>query len=99
MKALDESTSLLELATRVSEALRAAGIAAPLAGGAAVSVHSENRYQTRDLDFVTSAANMELTRALAGLGFMHSGRPTMSVFRHDALVSGVPARPTRLRGP
>jgi hypothetical protein len=43
---ITEETSLLELATIVSETLEAEGVTATLAGGAAVSIYSENRYQS-----------------------------------------------------
>jgi murein DD-endopeptidase len=52
---ITETTALIELATLVSEALERAGIVATLSGGAAVSIYSENRYLSEDLDFVTVA--------------------------------------------
>lgn len=75
-------TTLLELAAVVSEALRAAGIVATLSGGSAVTIYSENRYESTDLDFVT-AANLEMLKAaLTPLGFLHSGTPRLLVFEH-----------------
>ncbi len=43
---------LTELAAIVSDALQRVGIVATLSGGAAVSIYTENRYQSEDLDFV-----------------------------------------------
>jgi hypothetical protein len=75
---------MIELAARVSEALEAAGIIATLSGGSAVSVYSDNRYQSEDLDFVTAALLDELGPALEPLGFVHKGSPRLSVFEHPA---------------
>ena len=79
---IDERTSLVKLGTIVSEALEKAGITATLSGGAAVSIYSENRYQSEDLDFVTSALVDDLKIALEPLGFVHTGQPRLSVFDH-----------------
>jgi hypothetical protein len=81
---ISEQTSLPELAALVSEALERAGITATLSGGAAVSIYSENRYLSEDLDFVTAALVNELEHALEPLGFRHKGRPRLSVFEHLA---------------
>lgn len=62
-------TGIEELAAIVSQALEAAGILATLSGGAAVSVHTANAYESADLDFVTSAGRAELEALLAPLGF------------------------------
>ena len=53
----------------MSEALEAAGIPAPLSGGAAMSLYTDNKYLTRDLDFVTSARGNDLKAVLEPLGF------------------------------
>ena len=79
---IDKQTSLLQLAAIVSEALESAGITATLSGGAAVSIYSDNKYQSVDLDFVTAAMVDDLAKALEPLGFVHSGRPRLSVFEH-----------------
>jgi len=78
------TTSLEELAAMVSEALKGHGIVATLSGGAAVSLYTDNRYMSEDLDFVTGALVKELADALESLGFVHSGRPRMSVFKHPS---------------
>lgn len=82
MSPIAPDTTLAELAATVSEALEAAGIVATLSGGAAVSLYSESRYQSSDLDFVTTALRDELEQALAPLGFVHRGSPRLSVFVH-----------------
>ena len=75
-------TSLMELAALVSTALEAAGIVATLSGGSAVSAYTENRYESADLDFVTTALLEDLKPVLEPLGFVHTGRPRLSVFEH-----------------
>lgn len=75
-------TTIIELATIVSEALERAGIVSTLSGGAAVSIYSDNRYQSEDLDFVTVALIDDLKESLEPLGFQHTGTPRLSVFEH-----------------
>lgn len=84
MAEITQETKLTELAAIVSEALQRAGIVATLSGGAAVSIYTENRYQSEDLDFVTIALVDELKAVLEPLGFKHTGRPRLSVFEHPA---------------
>ncbi len=69
MGSIDHTTTLLELATLVAEALERAGIVSALSGGAAVSIYTENEYESHDLDFVTSERNSTIASALAPLGF------------------------------
>ena len=77
-------TTMTELAALVSEELEEAGIVATLSGGSAVSVYTENRYESEDLDFVTTALLEELKPVLEPLGFVHTGSPRLSVFEHPA---------------
>jgi hypothetical protein len=72
---IDKQTSLSELATIVSETLENAGITATLSGGAAVSIYSDNKYESVDLNFVTTALVAELKTALEPIGFVRTGRP------------------------
>lgn len=66
---ISKTTSLSELATIISEALDEAGVTAVLSGGAAVSIYTSNKYQSKDLDFVTSADISSLLEILEPLGF------------------------------
>lgn len=84
MTGVTENTALVEFVALVSEALEDAGIVATLSGGAAVSIYTENRYLSEDLDFVTIAQIDELKSILEPLGFCHTGRPRMSVFDHPS---------------
>ena len=81
---ITRKTTMTELAALVSEALEAAGIVATLSGGGAVSAYTENRYESEDLDFVTTALLEELKPVLEPLGFVHTGSPRLSVFEHPA---------------
>jgi len=72
MKPLSADSTPLEVAVAVSEALERAGIVAPLSGGAAIAIYTDNRYLTKDLDFVTSARGKALTAVLEPLGFTAS---------------------------
>ncbi len=69
MADLDRSSTIEHVAAYVSQTLEAAGIRAPLSGGAAVSIYSENEYASADLDFITSERNQVIAKALAPLGF------------------------------
>ena len=69
MPSINQDTTLEEVAALVSQALVAAGIEATLSGGGAVSIYSANAYQSRDLDFVTSAGVDVIERAITPLGF------------------------------
>lgn len=82
MSSITKDSTLLEVAALVSDALQKAGIAATLSGGSAVSIYTENVYQSKDLDFVTAAMVADLTSALAPLGFRHTGTPRLSQFEH-----------------
>lgn len=67
--AISNETSAVELAVIVSQVLEDAGIAATLSGGGAVTIYTNNNYQSNDLDFVTSERREKLAEALAPLGF------------------------------
>lgn len=69
MSEITEQTSLKELAVLVSRALEEAGVRATLSGGAAVSIYSENQYQSRDLDFVSFEQIKTIGQAIRPLGF------------------------------
>ena len=66
---INKNTSLSELGAIVCEALRDDGIDAFLSGGAVVSIYTENRYQSFDLDFVTIADRRKVHEVMVRLGF------------------------------
>ncbi|SRR5581483_1329515 len=65
---------LKDLACLIYETLKSNGINAILVGGACVSIYSENRYQSYDLDFVTHEELNAIEKALNKLGFKRAGR-------------------------
>ena len=69
MSGIGRQTSAEEIAARVSQALERAGIVATLSGGGAVSIYSHNEYESSDLDFITTARNEAIAKAIAELGF------------------------------
>jgi hypothetical protein len=82
MAEITPNSTLQEVAAIVSSSLEQAGIAATLSGGAAVSIYTDNEYQSKDLDFVTAALVADLSPVLNELGFIHTGVPRMSQFSH-----------------
>ncbi len=74
MGRITASTTIEELAAIVSTTLEAAGIIAVLSGGAVVSIYTNNEYESRDLDFISSASTSRIAAAIAELGFKREGR-------------------------
>jgi hypothetical protein len=66
--------SVKELASLIYETLKKEGIDAVLVGGACVSIYSQNRYQSSDLDFVSYTELKSLEKILAKLKFERVGR-------------------------
>lgn len=66
---ITKNTPIEEVAAIVSQTLKDNGITAVLSGGAAVSIYTHNKYQTGDLDFVTSCHNDRIAAALRPLGY------------------------------
>jgi hypothetical protein len=68
--------NLGELAAYVSDHLTKSGIDVVLSGGGCVSIYSDNRYQSPDLDFIERfhLERKALAIALDKIGFMPNGR-------------------------
>ena len=66
--------SLKDLAGFVSEELRKRGISTVLVGGACVTIYSENRYQSFDLDYVTYEDMKKVRKAFSELGFIQKNK-------------------------
>ena len=60
---------MAEVAAIVSAALEDSHITATLSGGAAVTIFSDNAYESTDLDFVTSESNKVIKQQSLSLGF------------------------------
>jgi len=94
MSEITPKSTLRDVAAIVSSSLEQAGIAATLSGGAAVSIYSDNQYQSKDLDFVTAAMLADVSPVLGALGFVHMGVPRMSQFSHPLVEWYVEFPPT-----
>lgn len=75
MKSVKEMTNA-ELAAFIESGLRERGIDVVLSGGACVSIYSENRYVSMDLDLVNHhfAERREIREAMRAIGFREEGR-------------------------
>jgi hypothetical protein len=93
MVEITHETSLQELAAIISQALERHGIVATLSGGAAVSIYTENRYQSYDLDFVSSAATSMLAKAVEGLGFVEGDAKRLFAHPDSPWLLEFPAGP------
>jgi len=82
MATITATSTLEDVAAIISSSLDRAGIAATLSGGAAVSIYTNNAYQSKDLDFVTAALVADISPVLSELGFIHAGVPRLSQFSH-----------------
>ncbi|HLC03418.1 MAG TPA: hypothetical protein VJK02_10305 [Anaerolineales bacterium] len=65
-----------ELAAFIVSELDKAGIEVVLSGGAAVSIYTDNRYQSPDIDLIETglATHSQIQRAMRALGFQGVGR-------------------------
>lgn len=79
MKINWKNITLEDLAGYLSEELRKDGIDMILVGGACVTIYSNNRYQSYDLDFVTYEDLKKIKKALEKLGF----RQRAKYFLHE----------------
>jgi hypothetical protein len=69
-----KNISLKELAGYVSEELGKRDIDVVLVGGACVTIYSENRYQSYDLDYVTYEDMRKVKKVLQELGFIEKAQ-------------------------
>ncbi|MGE0197984.1 MAG: hypothetical protein AB7N99_04885 [Simkaniaceae bacterium] len=69
-----QQISLEDLAGYISEKLRQKGIDVILVGGGCVTIYSNNRYQSYDLDFVTYEDMSKVRKVLMGEGFKEKNR-------------------------
>ena len=95
MKAIDEM-SRAELGAFVQEHLRGRGIDVVLSGGSCVSIYSQEKYVSMDLDMIHTGLlapkRAELRCAMGDLGFVEKGR----YFKHpnaDLVVEFPPGPP------
>ncbi|MCX6358065.1 MAG: hypothetical protein NT045_09390 [Candidatus Aureabacteria bacterium] len=93
-----ERLTTAELAAIVCDQLDRCGIRATLVGGACVTIYSDNRYISGDLDFVTDASLKELEKPLRALGFVPTGGRHFEHPRCAAFIIDFPAPPLSIGG-
>jgi hypothetical protein len=71
---ISKGSSLEEIATLVCSHLEADGISVVLSGGAAVSIYSDNEYESYDLDFIPIGLARRVDRTMEALGFVRQQR-------------------------
>jgi hypothetical protein len=76
-----QNISIKDLAILVSSELKKHGIDAVLVGGACVSIYSNNKYISGDLDYVSPALTDNIKEALKNIGFFKKGE--FRQFFHD----------------
>jgi hypothetical protein len=64
-----KSIDIKDLAGLVSDTLRQDGIDTVLVGGACVSIYSQNRYMSYDLDYITYEDKSKVAKSLEKIGF------------------------------
>ncbi|OGS27600.1 MAG: hypothetical protein A2297_03570 [Elusimicrobia bacterium RIFOXYB2_FULL_48_7] len=64
-----KNIGIKELAILVSGQLKKSGIDAVLVGGACVSIYSNNKYESMDLDYISPASLKDIRKALGEIGF------------------------------
>jgi predicted nucleotidyltransferase len=66
---ITKKTSIEELGALVCQSLKDAGIEAFLSGGAVVTIYSNNKYESYDLDFVSFGDRNKIKSVMESLGF------------------------------
>jgi len=87
---------MTELGAVVCEALKKEGIDAFLTGGAFVSIYTQNKYQSFDLDFVAIEDRKKIKRCMEKIGFkqdksryfIHPNSPYFVEFPGSAVMVG-----------
>ncbi len=90
-RAIDEGTSLEEVAALVCTTLESHDISVVLSGGAVVSIYSNDEYVSYDLDFVPIGLARKVDGAMESLGFEKDGRHWRH--RHSRFWVEFPAGP------
>ncbi len=71
---ISKSMSRKEFAAAVVQQLEKHGISCVLVGGACVSIYTDEKHASRDLDFVSPYSQEAIAKALAEIGFKKEGR-------------------------
>jgi len=73
MKVDWENVGIKKMAAIISEHLKKNGIEAVLVGGACVSIYSDNKYISYDIDLITTSSIKTIIPVLEQLGFKNTG--------------------------
>jgi hypothetical protein len=74
MKRVSPKTTRLELAALITRALNKDGLTAVLVGGAVVSIYTDNKYESYDLDFISPDDHSKIATTMKALGFRQVGK-------------------------
>lgn len=73
-KTISKNLSRLEFAAEVVKQLKLHNITCVLVGGSCVSIYTNEKYVSDDLDFISSYSQRAITKALEEIGFQKDGR-------------------------
>lgn len=71
---ISRSLNRRQFAATVVKQLEKHGISCVLVGGACVSIYTDEKHQSRDLDFISPASQDRLNEALGEIGFKREGK-------------------------
>lgn len=74
MKKISRKMSLKDFAIAVGSILKDAEIDVVLTGGAVVSIYSNGKYVSKDVDFLSATDHQEIKKAMINAGFESSGK-------------------------
>lgn len=79
MRKLSRNMTLKDFAIYVAEFLKSKNIDVILTGGAVVSIYSEGKYVSKDVDFLSASDHTSIKQAMFDAGFKNQGKD----FYHD----------------
>jgi len=81
---INKKISLKDFAIIVAKALKEKEIDVVLTGGAVVSIYSQNKYVSKDVDFLSATDHQTIKKAMHDIGFQNLGK---DFFREDTEFS------------
>jgi hypothetical protein len=69
-ESINEETTIPELAVIVSKHLESNNVMAVLSGGSVVTIYTDNKYESGDLDFISPELHKSLLEIMAKIGFV-----------------------------
>ena len=74
MSQIQKNMTRARLAAVVVKKLEEKGLSAVLVGGSVVSIYTDNKYESRDLDFISPDDHKKIAEAMSELGFSARGK-------------------------